>query len=84
MTEPQYRQVRNVAVWFIGADDGSTGYDVRLEQSDRSIHRLFRIEPGCDATAVGMMVGALDIAAASGARWLFDSSESDHSDQESR
>lgn len=43
---------------LIGADDGSTGFDVYVEWTDGSLgDRLFRIEPGGDATAVGMIFG---------------------------
>lgn len=72
------RKLTNECVWFIGLDDGSTGYEVVLEQRDldsdpsepyREHHLLFKIEPGGDATAIGMMIGSLDWQLASGSHW---------------
>ncbi len=57
--------VRNEYLWFYGADNGSTGFEVILQQretltGDKQFHTLFRIEPGGDATAIGMMVASLN------------------------
>lgn len=74
-------KVHNEIVWFYGADNGSTGYEVILQQVEvrdggivnptREFHTLFKIEPGGDAMAIGMMVGFLDLGFHAGARWRF-------------
>jgi hypothetical protein len=66
---------KNTYVWVIGKDDGSTGFDFVLEQDDGEKYPLFRIEPGGDATAVGMVVASLDMRQTAGARWLFRGEE---------
>lgn len=74
-------KTQNKNVWFVGADNGSTGYEVVLEQREVRdsgmvdpmpiYHTLFKIEPGGDAMAIGMMVGYLGIGHHAGAQWLF-------------
>lgn len=66
---------RNSSVVFVGADDGSTGYEVVLIQNvgpdDQKFHTLFKIEPGGDAISIGMMVGWFDMAACGRMKWNF-------------
>lgn len=60
-------KMRNEVVWFFGADDGSAGYEVILEQHEvdgdaKEFRTLFKIEPGGDAMSIGYMVGSLEMS----------------------
>ena len=74
-TNKQSAQPVNSSVVFVGADDGSIGYEVVLIQNvgpdDQKFHTLFKIEPGGDVFSISMMVGWFDRDQCGRMRWGF-------------